>query len=53
MLQDIGIASGQIHAEPIPNTEIVNRLSSGDMPRYSLEQVLIRRRSQRSRAGVI
>jgi len=31
MLQDIGIASGQIHAERIPNTEIVNRLSSGDI----------------------
>lgn len=31
MLQDLGIALGQIHAERIPNAEIVSRLSSGDI----------------------
>jgi uncharacterized protein len=31
MLQDFGIARGQIRAERIPNTEIVNRLSNGDI----------------------
>jgi TRAP transporter TAXI family solute receptor len=31
MLQDLGIARGQIHAERIPNTEIVSRLSNGDI----------------------
>jgi TRAP transporter TAXI family solute receptor len=31
MLQDLGIAIGQIHASRIPNNEIVNRLSSGDI----------------------
>ena len=31
MLQDYGIARGQIHAERIPNTEIVSRLSNGDI----------------------
>jgi uncharacterized protein len=31
MLQDFGIATGQIHAERIPNTDIVSRLSSGDI----------------------
>ena len=31
MLQDLGIATGQIHASRIPNNEIVNRLTSGDL----------------------
>jgi len=31
MLQDFGIATGQIHAERIPNTDIVSRLSRGDI----------------------
>jgi TRAP transporter TAXI family solute receptor len=31
MLQDFGIAPGQIHAERIPNAEIVSRLSNGDI----------------------
>ena len=31
MLEDFGIAPGQIHAERIPNTEIVSRLSNGDI----------------------
>jgi TRAP transporter TAXI family solute receptor len=31
MLQDYGIEPGQIHAQRIPNAEIVNRLSSGDI----------------------
>ena len=31
MLQDLGIAQGQIHAERIPNAEIVSRLSNGDI----------------------
>jgi uncharacterized protein len=31
MLQDYGIAPGQIHAERIPNAELVNRLTSGDV----------------------
>lgn len=31
MLQDLGIAIGQIHASRIPNNEIVNRLTSGDI----------------------
>jgi TRAP transporter TAXI family solute receptor len=31
MLHDFGIATEQIHAERLPNTEIVNRLASGDV----------------------
>ncbi|MEO5741003.1 MAG: TAXI family TRAP transporter solute-binding subunit, partial [Vicinamibacterales bacterium] len=31
MLQDLGIAQGEIHAERVPNAEIVSRLSSGDI----------------------
>lgn len=31
MLQDLGIAPGQIRAERIPNNELVNRLASGDI----------------------
>ena len=31
LLQDLGIARGQIHADRIPNTEIVRRLGSGDI----------------------
>jgi TRAP transporter TAXI family solute receptor len=31
MLQDLGIARGQIRAERIPNAEIVTRLSNGDL----------------------
>ena len=31
MLQDLGIAPGQFHAERIPNAEIVSRLTSGEI----------------------
>ena len=31
MLEDLGIATGQIHAERLPNTELVNRLANGDI----------------------
>jgi TRAP transporter TAXI family solute receptor len=31
MLHDLGIAEGQIHAERIPNAEIVSRLSNGEI----------------------
>ncbi len=31
MFQDLGIAPNQIHAERVPNNEIVNRLSNGDI----------------------
>jgi TRAP transporter TAXI family solute receptor len=31
MLQDLGISSGEMRAERIPNTEIVSRLSNGDL----------------------
>jgi GNAT superfamily N-acetyltransferase len=48
----LGFSSASVRR--ITSTALLRRrLSSGDMPRYSLEQVLIRRRSQRSRAGVI
>ena len=33
MLQDFGIARGQIRAERIPNTELVSRLNNGERRR--------------------
>jgi GNAT superfamily N-acetyltransferase len=48
----LGFSSASVRR--ITSTALLHRrLSSGDLARYSLDQVLLRRRSQRARAGVV